>query len=111
MRAERAQELAITLAILGNNATTPEARQAAAAEAVRISTSGKYTRVPVERRMPVYITYFTMAQDINGNLATFADIYGRDAPVLAALDAPREENRARRTSEEAVEIIDDLQTT
>lgn len=111
VRTERAQELAITLAILGNNATTPEARQAAAAEAVRISTSGKYTRVPVERRMPVYITYFTMAQDINGNLATFADIYGRDAPVLAALDAPRQENRARRTSEEAVEIIDDLQTT
>lgn len=108
IRTERATELAITLAILGNDANTEEARKAAAAEAVAISTSGEYTRVPVEKTMPVYITYFTMAQDINGELSTFADIYGRDAPVLAALDAPRVANRARETSEEAVEIIDDM---
>ena len=59
---------------------------------------------------PVYLTYFTMAQDIDGELRTFKDIYGRDAPVLAALDKPREQNRARKTSEEVVEIVDDLQT-
>jgi hypothetical protein len=49
--------------------------------------------------------------DVNGNLTKFADIYDRDAPVLAALDAPRERDRARKTSEEVVEIVDDLQTT
>ena len=34
-----------------------------------------------------------------------------DDAVLAALDAPRQENRARATTEKAVEIIDDLKTT
>jgi L,D-transpeptidase YcbB len=111
IRTERAQELAITLAILGNLASTPEARKAAADEAVAISTSGKYTRVPIQKSMPVYITYFTMGRDIEGKLREFSDIYGRDAPVLASFDAPRQANRARATSEEAVEIVDDLQTT
>ncbi|MFA9201291.1 MAG: L,D-transpeptidase family protein [Cypionkella sp.] len=111
VRTERAQELAITLAILGNLANTPETRKAAADEAVAISKSGKYTRVPVQKSMPVYITYFTMGRDITGKLRQFADIYGRDAPVLASFDQPRVENRARKTSEEAVEIVDDLQTT
>ncbi|MFN6935031.1 MAG: L,D-transpeptidase family protein [Tsuneonella sp.] len=111
IRTERAQELAITLAILGNVANTPEARKTAADEAVAISTSGKYTRVPITKSMPVYITYFTMGRDITGKLREFTDIYGRDAPVLASFDAPRQANRARATSEEAVEIVDDLQTT
>jgi len=103
IRTERALELAITMSILGQGATSQEA--------VAISTSGKYTRVPLKKTMPVYITYFTMGRDINGNLRTFNDIYGRDAPVLAALDAPRVANRARSTDEEVVEIIDDLQDT
>lgn len=111
IRTERAQELAITLAILGNLADTPETRKAAADEAVVISTSGKYTRVPIEKTMPVYITYFTMGTDIDGTMRAFADLYGRDAPVLAALDAPRQANRARKTDEEVIEIVDDLQTT
>ncbi|GGD99925.1 hypothetical protein GCM10011515_19640 [Tsuneonella deserti] len=111
IRTERAQELAITLAILGNLANTPETRKAAADEAVAISTSGKYTRVPIQKSMPVYITYFTMGRDINGQLRQFNDIYGRDAPVLASFDAPRVANRARSTSEDVVEIVDDLQTT
>jgi murein L,D-transpeptidase YcbB/YkuD len=101
IRTERALELAITMAILGKGATSQEA--------VEISTSGKYTRVPLQKTMPVYITYFTMGRDIEGELRTFSDIYGRDAPVLAALDAPRVANRARSTSEEVVEIVDDLQ--
>nr|WP_095013181.1 L,D-transpeptidase family protein [Tsuneonella mangrovi] len=110
IRTERAQELAITLAILGNLANTPETRKEAADEAVAISTSGKYTRVPIEKQMPVYITYFTMGTDIDGNLRQFDDIYDRDAPVLASFDQPREANRARKTSEKVVEIVDDLQT-
>jgi murein L,D-transpeptidase YcbB/YkuD len=102
IRTERALELAMTVAILGQGATKDEA--------VAISQSGEYTRVPVQKSMPVYITYFTMARDIDGELRTFEDIYGRDAPVLAALDAPRVADRARVTSEEVVEIVDDLQT-
>ena len=103
IRTERALELAMTIAILGQGASKDEA--------VAISTSGEYTRVPVVKTMPVYITYFTMGRDIEGNLRTFSDIYGRDAPVLAALNAPRVGNRARVTDEEAVPIIDDLQTS
>ncbi len=102
VRTERALELAITVAILGQGATRDKA--------VEIAQSGKYTRVPVEKAMPVYITYFTMARDIDGALRTFDDIYGRDAPVLAALKAPRVSNRARETEEEVIEIVDDLQT-
>ena len=111
VRTERATELAITLAILGNLATTPETRKAAADEAVAISTSGKYTRVPIQKQMPVYITYFTMGRDITGKLRQFSDIYGRDTPVLASFDAPRVADRARTSSEDVVEIVDDLQTT
>ncbi len=103
VRVERALELAMTIAILGQGASREEA--------VAISTSGEYTRVPVKKSMPVYITYFTMARDIDGQLKTFADIYGRDAPVLASFEAPRVGNRARVTDEEVIEIQDDLQTT
>jgi murein L,D-transpeptidase YcbB/YkuD len=67
--------------------------------------------VPVKKAMPVYITYFTMARDIDGELKTFDDIYGRDGPVLASFEAPRVGNRARVSSEEVIEIVDDLQTS
>jgi murein L,D-transpeptidase YcbB/YkuD len=103
IRVERALELAMTVAILGGGATRDEA--------VGISTSGEYTRVPVQRTMPVYITYFTYGVDVDGNLREFPDLYDRDAPVLAALDAPRVGNRARESDEEVIEIIDDIRTT
>ncbi|MEO6388876.1 MAG: L,D-transpeptidase family protein [Croceibacterium sp.] len=103
VRTERALELAMTIAILGQGATRDEA--------VAISTSGEYTRVPVKKSMPVYITYFTMARDIDGELKTFNDIYGRDAPVLASFSRPRVGNRSRVTNEEVIEIQDDLQTS
>jgi murein L,D-transpeptidase YcbB/YkuD len=101
IRTERALELGMTIAILGQGASKDEA--------VAISTSGDYKRVPVVKTMPVYITYFTMGRDINGTLRSFTDLYGRDAPVLAALDAPRVANRARTSSEKVVKIVDDLQ--
>jgi murein L,D-transpeptidase YcbB/YkuD len=103
IRTERALELGMTIAILGQGASKDEA--------VAISTSGDYKRVPVVKTMPVYITYFTMGRDIDGNLRTFDDLYGRDAPVLAALDAPRVANRARKSSEKVEAIVDDLQTS
>ena len=107
IRTERARELAITMAIIGSNATNDEERQAAAAKAVAISTSGKYTRVPIEKRMPVYITYFTMAQDIEGEMTTFKDIYGRDAAVIASFGDARKANRSRVTGEQVIPIEDD----
>jgi murein L,D-transpeptidase YcbB/YkuD len=103
VRTERALELAMVIAILGQGATREEA--------VAISTSGEYTRVPVKKSLPVYITYFTMARGIDGELRTFNDIYGRDAPVLASFEAAGVGNRARVTNEEVIEIQDDLQTS
>ena len=96
IRTERALELAITMAILGRGATRDEA--------VAIATSGEYTKVPITREMPAYITYFTMATDIDGNLQTFEDIYGRDAPVLASLDRPRVQNRSGTSDDEVIVI-------
>ena len=99
IRTERALELAITMAILGRGASRDEA--------VEIATSGEYTKVPIEREFPAYITYFTMGVDIEGNLRTFDDIYGRDAPVLASLDQPRVENRSGESDDEVIVIEND----
>lgn len=101
IRTERALELAMTMAILGK-ATTRD-------EAVEIATSGEYTKVQMDREVPAYIAYFTMGVDINGNLKTFNDIYGRDAPVLASLDKPRVANRSGESDDEVIVIEDDLQ--
>lgn len=101
IRTERASELAITLAILQGGLT--------ADEGVAKLKSGKYTRVPFQKTMPAYITYFTMAQDIEGKLTTFADIYDRDQAVLDAFAAPRKPNRSRVTDEQVIVIEDDLQ--
>ncbi|NIJ61919.1 L,D-transpeptidase family protein [Qipengyuania flava] len=110
IRVQGARELAMTMAMLGN-ADSREELPAIQQEVSEITASGKYTRYPMEKQWPAYITYFTYGLDVNGELRKFDDIYGRDAPVLAALDAPRQRDRARKTSEEAVEIVDDLQTT
>ncbi len=99
IRTDRALELALTLAIaLG---------QVPKEEAVAISKSGEYTRVPLKKQVPVYITYFTMAQDIDGEMRTFKDIYGRDEPVLASFAAPRVAKDGRRVTNEEVVAIED----
>jgi murein L,D-transpeptidase YcbB/YkuD len=100
VRTERALELAMTMAILGRGATKEEA--------VAIANSRKYTKVMLEKKWPAYITYFTMASDINGQMATFKDIYGRDAKVLASLDKPRVRNRSATPTDEVIVIEDDL---
>jgi len=96
IRTERALELAITMAILGQGATRDEA--------VAIATSGEYTKVPIEKEMPAYITYFTMGTDIEGEMRTYSDIYNRDAPVLASLDQPRVQNRSGESDDEVIVI-------
>jgi murein L,D-transpeptidase YcbB/YkuD len=97
IRTERALELGITLAILGGVDKD---------EAVADSVSGEYTKVPLAKTMPVYITYFTMGRDIDGKLRSFDDIYGRDAAVLASFDQPRIAARARVTSEKVEAIAE-----
>jgi murein L,D-transpeptidase YcbB/YkuD len=104
IRTERASELGMLMAMLGGGLTKEEG--------VAHTLSGEYTKVPMTKTFPIYITYFTMARDVGGNLRKFADIYGRDAPVLASLAAPRQLHTDQRTSsEEGVEIVDDLGAT
>jgi murein L,D-transpeptidase YcbB/YkuD len=98
IRTEGALVLGMTMAIMG--ADMPQEQLVANA------TSGKYTRVPMTRTFPVYITYFTMAQDIEGNLKAFRDIYGRDAAVLASFARPRELKTTQRISSEPVVQLD-----
>ncbi|MDG6080198.1 L,D-transpeptidase [Erythrobacter litoralis] len=109
IRVKGARELAMTMSMLGN-ADSREDIPAIQEEVSQITASGEYTRYPMKKQWPVYITYFTMGTDVDGQMRSFADVYDRDAPVLAALDAPRQNDRARETSEEVVEIIDDMQT-
>jgi len=96
IRTERALELAITMAILGKGATKDEA--------IEIATSGEYTKVPINQKFPAYITYFTMASDIKGEMQTFDDVYGRDKPVLASLDQPRVKDRSTVIDDEVIVI-------
>lgn len=97
VRTERALEMGMTMAILGEGVTKEEA--------VAIVNSGEYTKVALKKTFPVYITYFTMARDIDGEMRSFPDLYGRDAPVLASFEAPRElKTGARTTDEEIVPI-------
>jgi L,D-transpeptidase YcbB len=98
IRTERAVELAMTMAILGAGKSTDEL--------VQIATSAEYTRVPMTKTFPVYIMYFTMASDITGKMGTFADLYQRDAAVLASFAAPREAWYAKRKAEQKVIKLD-----
>ena len=108
IRVQGARELAMTMSLLGN-ASSKEDFPGIIQEVSEITGGREYTRYAMEKQWPVYITYFTMATDVDGEMKAFKDIYDRDAPVLEALDAPRQSNRARETSEEAVEIVDDMQ--
>ncbi len=98
IRTERAVELGMTMAIMGAG-MTPE-------EAIALSNSGKYTKVPMTRTFPVYLTYMTMGTAIDGTMRKFADIYGRDAPVLASFQKPREAKTTQRVTDEPVVQLD-----
>lgn len=101
IRTENAVELGMTMAILGAQMSKEEVNA--------ISLSREYTKVPMTRTFPVYLTYFTMARDIDGILKTFGDIYGRDKPVLASFKAPRQlHTDQRKSNEKVIEIVDDL---
>jgi hypothetical protein len=74
--------------------------------AVDYSLSGKYTKVPMAKPLPVYITYFTVARDVNGPMRSFPDLYGRDAKVIASFAQPRQLHTTQRKSTEEVIKLD-----
>ena len=98
IRTENARVLGMTMAMLGAGIDVDRAKE--------LYNSTAYTRVPMTRTFPIYITYFTIARDIAGELKTFGDIYGRDAPVLASFKAPREQKTDQRISDEPVIKLD-----
>jgi murein L,D-transpeptidase YcbB/YkuD len=101
IRVERASEMGMLMAMLGGGLTKEQG--------VELTLNGTYTKVPMTKTFPVYITYFTMARDVSGQMKKFADIYGRDAPVLASFKAARQLHTDQRTSrEKVIEIVDDL---
>jgi murein L,D-transpeptidase YcbB/YkuD len=71
-------------------------------EAIAKTKAHKYARVTMTRTFPVYITYTTYGRDKSGQLTQFKDLYGRDAPVLASLAAPREMHTTQKTSAEPI---------
>jgi murein L,D-transpeptidase YcbB/YkuD len=68
------------LIMAGSPDWSPERRQA-------ILASGRTTRVDLPAPLPVLLTYYTAWVE-DGEVLFRDDIYGRDGPLLAALDAP-----------------------
>src|SRR5690606_21916621 len=50
--------------------------------------SGKTTRFGFDKPFPVYVAYWTVVPDGKGGVKKLADIYGRDAPVVASFTKP-----------------------
>ena len=60
--------------------------------------TGDNRTVTLAEPIPVYIAYFTAAATTDGNVVTYADIYGRDAPVRQALNRTASDNTAVASS-------------
>jgi len=50
--------------------------------------SGKTTRFGFDQPFPVYVAYWTVVPDGKGGVKKLADLYGRDAPVVASFAKP-----------------------
>jgi L,D-transpeptidase YcbB len=53
----------------------------------RAIATGETQQAQLVEPVPVYIAYFTAAATADGGIVTYADIYGRDAPVRQALNS------------------------
>ena len=84
--ADRAIEFAILMSILQAD-FDPHA-------AADLFKRGLNDRIPFTTPVQVHINYFTMASNGDGKLNSFADIYGRDAPVIASFAQPRQDKVA-----------------
>lgn len=79
IRTERALHFSGLMAVMFGGVSAEEFGQAYA--------SGETTRFGFEKPFPVYVAYWTVAPR-DGKLATFKDLYGRDAPVIASFSQP-----------------------
>lgn len=97
IRTDRATEFAILMSIL--QAGTDHR------EAAEIFKRGLNDRIAFTDQVPVFINYFTMASSGDGKLASFADVYGRDAPVIASFAKPRVDQKTPQ-SPQSVKAIE-----
>jgi L,D-transpeptidase YcbB len=81
LRTDRAMELGILLGIIQGGF--------AAEELADLIKAGKTTKVPFKANIPVFISYFTLGTAVDGTMKPYADVYGRDAPVIASFAKPR----------------------
>lgn len=63
-----------------------------------ISESRKTVDIDVPRPIPVYILYFTASAGDDGTVRIWDDLYGRDAPVRAALGLEPKRDRPEATA-------------
>lgn len=71
---------------------------AAAAAIEQGIASGETRRVPIAPTLPIYVLYFTAAAEADGSVAFYDDLYGRDPPLIAALEANAAPSPPRRTA-------------
>ena len=66
----------------------------------RAIATGRNQQAALAAPVPVYIAYFTAAATTDGDIVTYDDIYGRDAPVRQALNraGPRRASSRPATS-------------
>lgn len=76
IRTEKALHFSGLMAVMFAGATPEEFGETVA--------SGKTTRFEFAQPFPVYIAYWTMVPDGKGGVKKLADLYGRDAPVIAS---------------------------
>lgn len=86
IRTDRAVEFAILMSILQADFDPHDAAD--------IFKRGLNDRIPFTTPVQVFINYFTIASNGDGKLNSFADIYGRDAPVIASFAQPRQDKIA-----------------
>jgi len=48
--------------------------------------AGDDNHIALDRKIPVYISYFTLRVNDDGSISTFNDLYGHDARMIAALN-------------------------
>ncbi|WP_245653878.1 L,D-transpeptidase family protein [Novosphingobium rosa] len=99
IRTQDALKLGMTIAMVRGDMTQDEASE--------LYHSLKYKRVVMKQATPVYLTYTTMGLNVEGQMATFKDIYDRDAPVLTSFRSPRVLHTTQRTSTQEVIVADD----
>jgi murein L,D-transpeptidase YcbB/YkuD len=72
--------------------------------------SGKTTRFGFDQPFPVYVAYWTVIPDGKGGTKKLADLYGRDAPVVASFAKPGRPT-ATIIAPVAPQVVPTVQTT